>query len=204
MKRLKRLLISSLLAVSGLVVFQGTSVHAATGYQGMVGYRDGVLMNKQWHAAVYIYPAGPGSSAGLVEAVGPGYFVQECSYNTFMSYPKNNFVYRKTGYKKYTTSSDRDKIVSTAKYLANMHSIGYTITTLISTGNLSGRIIYPGNITNARCDGVAEYCYEFNGIPIQGNPWDISTVEGAMVHNSGYDGSWGMTPITQASCMDSY
>lgn len=199
MKRLKRLVISSLFVFGVLVAFHGTSVHAASGYQGFIGYRDGVIMNKQWHAGVFIRPDGPGgSNCALVAALGYGYVVQECSYSLFMDSSSN--VYRKTGYKNYITSADKDKIVSTARYLAAMGSIQYTLSELISYGPGTGRIIYPGNIVNARCDGVSEYAYEFNGVPIQGNPWDISTQAGQAVHNAVF----GMTPITQASMMNSY
>lgn len=108
-------------------------------------------------------------------------------------------VYRKTGYKANATSAQRDKIVSTARYLASRGNVYYSSYYLLNPQVGLEHIIYPGNVYSARCDGVTEYCYEFTGFRLQGSPWDISTVEGVPCHRLG-----NMNPYTQASIMDSY
>lgn len=73
-------------------------------------------------------------------------------------------------------STIRDNIVSMGRRLAT-ENIGYTVQFQVEHNVISSSSwVYPENILNMRCDGVVEYCYEWNGYRIYGNDslWDIS------------------------------
>jgi len=79
---------------------------------------------------------------------------------------------------------------------------------MVSNGSL-GNYIRPFNVTNLRCDGLVEYCYEWYNWPVlydgNGN-WDISnwTTGSNNYHSNLFLTNTGDTfnPVTQWSYMD--
>ena len=168
-------IVSILCALAVLVTVFSHPAEAATGMQGYAAYRDGVAVT-QWHAAIMdkasstdIYP--------VVHARGDGYNVQFGAWNDFLN--GNSFM----GYYKpistNLTSAQRDAVTATARSLA-ADFIGYTIWGQINypvDNNPTGKTtVGISDITAMRCDGVVEYCYEYNNIRIYDNSsyWDIS------------------------------
>ena len=100
----------------------------------------------------------------------------------------------------YTIPSDlsfeeRKSIVNTANLLTQ-YNIGYTIGGNIFFPQIAsmlqintffpGSKIDPNEISQIRCDGVIEYCYEFNGIMVwgrNGDHYDISNPNWTLEHN---------------------
>ena len=80
-----------------------------------------------------------------------------------------------------TSSYKYDLIRGTADELTT-EMIPYSTLSLCSH-DATGTYIYPEDITKIRCDGVIEYCYEYNDVVVRdgtngvyGYWWDISRV----------------------------
>ena len=175
-------IVSILCALAVLVTVFSHPAEAATGMQGYAAYRDGVAVI-QWHAAIMdkassndIYP--------VIHARGSNYNVQYGHWYEFMDglpdypYSNNNFI----GYyrpKQVMSSAQRDQVTATARSLA-ADFIGYIVWGQINYDDgynpNNKTTVGVNDIISMRCDGVVEYCYEFNDIRIYGNDtyWDIS------------------------------
>lgn len=144
---------------------------AAEGNQGYAVYRDGVAMNLTWHAGIMVEPNSSNYGSAIAHAPGGS---ERSGYTTYEKF-LNGHTYKGV-YKPLTamSSHDRDLVVATARYIANRH-INYKLDGMIEATDRGQTRFVPSDITAIRCDGVVEYCYEYNGFPIYGaGYWDIS------------------------------
>ena len=164
------------------------SVNAASGFQGYAIYRDGVTStgfgNFTWHAAIMGRPTRAYSNP-VIHIGGPGYTVESATWKAFLANGTFQGVYRPTSMQEAT----RDNVVATAKELA-ANDIGYVLfqQMQVSSSSNAGLYIDSDEITAMRCDGVVEYCYEYNGPRIYGSDslWDISlNSDDVRSHHSG-------------------
>ena len=141
--------------------------------KGYAVYRDGVPSERYnffWHAGII-----SGRTINLPDPIihigGPDKLVDFCTYEEFLD--GNSFM---GYYRPETKLSDaqRENVVLTATKLTN-YNIGYKIVHQIDY-KATGSIVQPSDIELIRCDGVVEYCYEYNGIRISGgdSSWNIS------------------------------
>ena len=74
----------------------------------------------------------------------------------------------------YISSIERDLVVAMANNLS-CYRINYSLGVQLDHNGIY-TWIYPEDITNLRCDGLVEYCYEFYGFRIFGPDyyWNIS------------------------------
>ena len=146
----------------------------AEGNQGYAVYRDGVAMNLTWHAGIMVEPNSSNYGSAIAHAPGgsDNAKTEYASYNTFLNGKNFKGVYRPH---KPLTDHERDLVVSTARYIAEKR-IPYELSAMMIANENNGRTrFYPKNIQKIRCDGVVEYSYEYNGIPVYGiKYWDIS------------------------------
>lgn len=170
-------IVSILCALTVLVTVFSHPAEAATGMQGYAAYRDGVAGVIEWHAAIMdkasstdIYPVV--HAPGAFQNVQYGSWDDFLNGNTFMGYykPASTSV----------SSTKRDQVTATARSLA-ADFISYTILRQIIypvNNNPSGKtVVGVSDITDLRCDGVVEYCYEFNNViiyPDNSFNWDVS------------------------------
>lgn len=188
-------LISITCALTLLLCVFVSPANAATGWQGYAVYRDGVAVI-EWHGAIMdkatkddVYP--------VVHAVGPGTNVSFGMWSdflagkTFMGYyqPKSELL----------TNSKRDAVTATARRLA-ADFIGYTVNMQMNYPIIDPPpkpFVQVSDISTIRCDGVIEYCYEYNNIRIYGDnvTWDISRWSEA---NKALHGLPFITPKVQA------
>ncbi len=195
-------------------IFTFTVNTFAIDYTGTAVYRDGVT-GGEWHAGISTNSVGDqiGMARGLDE------LTDNVSLSIFIN-PKNTMNNNFKGY--YCKDPDgllTDKeikaiytsIASTAKSLGNAHK-PYTLLLPMDIYAGSGSIT-TSRIASLRCDGFAEYCYEYNGTPVMSfvgkapnykMEWNISTNDGWYAHCFYSDGSPAptrMTPKTQAGYM---
>ena len=92
----------------------------------------------------------------------------------------------------YMTFSRRANVVSTACYFAgtcsDLNLLGYTVNT-IEFVPLQGDIIDPQEVISLRCDGLVEYCYEYNGNMVwgaNGENYNISDIGNVFSHKTLY------------------
>lgn len=172
---------------------------AATGKQGYAVYRDGVLGPVNWHAGIMdkaskddIYP--------VIHSAGSGHNVAYGSWDEFMNVSENcSFVGYYRPVSQNPTSTQRDAVNAVARQLA-ADFIGYTIGAQIAydeDSSTTKAVVQPSDIESMRCDGVVEYCYEYNNIRIYGDDgnWNISKWGGE--YKSKHEG-FGITPRKQA------
>lgn len=156
-------------------------------------YRDNVyipFIGDAWHAALLVEDHA-GKANCLVEHTGSGvvkYSGWESIYNDYVG------TYRP---KASLTTKQKLNVVTTAKTLVTKN-IKYTPTALMHYKKFEGvNKVEPSHIESIRCDGVTEYCYEYNGIRISGadGEWDISK-PGDLTW--GAHATWNVTPRKQA------
>ena len=182
-----------------ILVFASSAVFAGEKYQGMAAYRDGVVAPPlyEYHAGIFI-----GRDANDINPIihaGPNYNVSRVPYyaasgNNFLRPNIFNGVFTKS----VITSTKLDSIRLLASDLT-YEGIGYTALNVIEH-NSTGTRIYPANIVKLRCDGVVEYCYEYNGVKVVNfyegtlgkEYWDISLTLDAVYH-----GGTKMSPRSQ-------
>lgn len=176
---------------------------AASGNVGYAVYRDGVDIAwvNEWHAAMinktsktnsrYVVHANLGSDADYGDWDDFLHGVGNTSSNN-----EAQGVYRpKAG----ITSAQRDVVVETARDLV-AEGIPYTFAGMMGYSLDESRdIIQPDEIAALRCDGVVEYCYEYNGHKIfgSGSAWNIS-INCTETYDAHHDNAW---PSTQAAAM---
>lgn len=189
------------------VVAPLSSATGARGAKNRLGnalYRDGVSslgVEIDWHAGLVGHASGPSYQSGewVIHHPGGSAVVQYDTFKTFLT-DKNGKVHNDMGefYLSTVSQSTAYDIFYTAHDLTN-ESIAYTFSPMLRTSKSSGTI-EPSDITKIRCDGVVEYCYEYNGVRLQGlssdNLWNISTVQGAEYHPASY------RPSAQSQCFD--
>jgi len=168
-------LMTLLFSLLCIFVFKGNETHvlAATGYQGYAVYRDGVILNIEWHAGLMDEPFINSNVYPVMHIGGSGQTVNWVTWPTFMG-GNNTYkgVYKpKSG----ITSAGRDLVTGTSRQL-RLQSIPYSALNMLSpVSGLTGTWIYPYYIATIRCDGVVEYAYEWNNYVIGGGTnWDIS------------------------------
>ena len=152
------------------------TVQRAGDYSGYTVYRDGAALGLNWHAGLMVAPTAATAKCVIhMNDVSDG--VKLDTFKNFMDKESNTYkgVYKpKSG----LTSSKKTAVIATARKLTT-ENIPYVISQQLdyynktSNGTQKGE---PSDISNIRCDGVVEYCYEYNGIRIYGNDtyWDIS------------------------------
>ncbi|SPF36144.1 exported hypothetical protein [Candidatus Desulfosporosinus infrequens] len=194
---MKKLISACLLVISLLLV---NVVPAFASHYGDAVYRDGVLGGLTWHAAINNY-----STVGsyVIEAPGGSGVVQYSSWATFLS---GHTYQGPPQYKSGMTDNDLNNVLNTAIFLANRANVSYTAIDMMH-GTTTGTYIDPGHVTQLRCDGLVEYCYEWYNWPVltdtNGN-WDISNNNSMLYHSSNYytwDG-YTFNPVTQWSHMN--
>lgn len=180
MKKMLRIF-SSIIVVALMAAVFVTPASAATGYQGYAIYQDGVRLWDgglviNWHTGIMYDPYTSTSSVPVIHTPGNGY-VRFATWNDFMG-GNNNFkgVYAPKG---GIISADRDKVRNMAYKLAT-DQIGYVLNVQMNANSsvfsTSQTRIEPKDITQMRCDGVVEYCYEYCNYRIYGSDdnWNIS------------------------------
>ena len=93
------------------------------------------------------------------------------------------------------TFARRRDVVGTAVILAT-YDIGYPwfpTPDLLRYYSGPGTRISPHEVSDLRCDGLVEYCYEYNGLSVWGrysSHYDVSRTEWVSEHNDFYDWPW--------------
>lgn len=170
MKRKKRF-VSAVLAV--LLSFVLATGAGAGDWHGYAVYRDGVItdgtLNVNWHAAL-MDKATMNSSLPVTHIGGLGQRVKYASWSEFMDGKSYMGIYRP---KKAPNAAAFDSFVVMGRKLVN-DNISYTLFGQIDY-NSSSNWVYTSDITRIRCDGVVEYCYEWNNYRVYGadDCWDI-------------------------------
>ncbi len=167
-----------------------------TSYFGCAVYKDGVnviLMGDVWHAAILVTDHKHEHAGCIIEHPGGSSHVKYSGWDSI----EKNYVgtYRP---KSYTTKKLLNA-VTTAKDLTT-RNIVYTPNAQIhynKTKALTVNKVEPSHIESIRCDGVTEYCYEYNLMRISGadGEWDISK-PGNLTW--GAHATWNVTPKKQA------
>lgn len=110
---------------------------------------------------------------------------------------------------KSLTFEDRNAIMETAWTLEGYDIVGYPIFVplfswpdALNCYPAPGSKITPNEIKRLRCDGMIEYCYEYNGHWVwgkNGTNYDISQTANLEEHNYFYDGdpNTGLAPVVQ-------
>ncbi|WP_425803148.1 hypothetical protein ACHOLT_17260 [Desulfitobacterium sp. Sab5] len=200
---MKKIISTCLLVFS--LLFANVSPAFAANHYGDAVYRDGVLDNLTWHAAINNY-----STVGwaVIEAPGGSGVVSSHTWNTFLT-DGDGIVRNYQGppqYKYGMTDNDLNNVLYTARFLANQANVTYTPIDMMH-GYTSMTYISPGSVSQLRCDGLVEYAYEWNNWDVlmdkNGN-WDISNKNSTPYHSSIWFTWTGNTfnPVTQWSYMD--
>lgn len=165
-------------------------------WSGYAIFRDGVIGNYEYHAGIVYRSTMAGANYITRVAHHPGRNEVATTNGTFSEFLNGNKFLdaRKTT----TTISTRNRILAVCDDL-NIESVNYTAQRLINYTNVGSDMkIHPKNVTQTRCDGYVEYCYEYSGQIIRGS--NISTLPGAQNDNSNALGSY--TPKHLRSNMD--
>ena len=199
-------LFSACLLIFSLLLANVAPAFAASHYGDAV-FRDGTLLGATWHAAINNYYT---VGQSVVHAPGGSSVVQRASWTAFISTNtitgKPNNYQGPPQYRSGMTESDLNNILNTALYLADRANVTYNAIDLMQ-GSTSGTYISPGGVTQLRCDGLVEYCYEWYNWPVltdgNGN-WDITNINSRPYHSTYYRTWEGDTfnPVTQWSYMD--
>ena len=144
--------------------------YAATGQEGYAVYRDGVAVI-EWHAGLMNKPSSS-ESAPVIHAPGSGSNVQYDTWSSFLNGKTFKGCFKP---KTSISSTTRDYVIATARELVT-NRIGYTLIYQMDYHGNSGNYVMPYDIKSLRCDGVVEYCYEWQNVRIFGinARWDIS------------------------------
>lgn len=184
------------------------TVENTIGYLGYAVYRDLDLTSLNWHAALmrdeYIYSIDSQGNTVDIDCIvhmpGENQSVEINTWSEFLllnlyqeGKPFNGaYIPRET-----FTHYDRLGIVALANELA-IYDITYSYIEPIDYDERANMVqVEPFDITNFRCDGFVEYCYEYYGYRIYGDDenWDISNPNTSS--KSEHNGLF-LTPKTQA------
>jgi FOG: Glucan-binding domain (YG repeat) len=146
-------------------------VASAKNAEGYAIYTDGSPINPSYHAAIIA----DGTSIPIIHINDIGGPVKWDNYGGFNSKYKFMGIRRP----KYDISElQKSRVIATAIRLTQ-RNIGYTLISQMTYHSSAGTWVEPSNITAIRCDGVVEYCYEYNNTPICGTgavtTWNISS-----------------------------
>lgn len=117
--------------------------------------------------------------AALVDVIEYSQFHQFLNNNTFLGFYSP---------KAAMTTTQQNQVIATAEALnraSAADSIIYCVSTQLKYsgyatktyhGQANTKVIMPANVTSLRCDGLVEYCYEYNNIRISGpaSSWNIA------------------------------
>lgn len=165
-------------------------------WSGYAIFRDGVIGNYEYHAGIVYRSTMAGTNYITRVAHHPGIGEVATISGTFSEFLDGNSFLdaRKTT----STIAIRNRILAVCDDL-DSESVNYTAQRLINYTNVGSDMkINPENVTQTRCDGFVEYCYEYSGQIIRGS--NISTLPGAQNDNSNALGSY--TPKHLRSNMD--
>lgn len=165
-KKIVALIISLTLLLTMVI-----NIQAASGYQGYVVYRDGVLGSYQWHAAMMYKPYSTDYKP-IMHHSGSGYAKID-TWNNFIDGNTYKGVYK---HPSNPNSSTRDLFVAMEKKLAD-ENIPYTYAyQVVYDWTTAGTWVNTDEIENIRCDGVVEYIHEWYGYRVYGNDtlWDVT------------------------------
>lgn len=167
-------------AVAAACLFSIPAGAAVSGAQGYAIYRDGVAAI-EWHAALMELPSAS-MTLPIVHHSGSGK-VTYCQWGTFLDGKNFMGVYKP---KVNLTDSSRFLAVSTAREMVSAN-IGYTLTNQVNFKLPEGGYIRVPDIVSVRCDGVVEYCYEWNNLRVYGSDslWDVSRRSLAIYNHHG-------------------
>lgn len=175
------------------LIFFSVSSYAATGFEGFAIYRNGAFLGTTWHAGL-MDEAHPKKSLPVIHVGQSNDAVVFDSWENFINKKTSNnnafegFYYPKSG---IPSSAKRNAIKALARNLRTKNLL-YTATKQIDYVNSSNTKVEPNELTHCRCDGLVEYCYEYNDIRIYGNNsyWNIS------IRGSEYLNHHSLTSIT--------
>ena len=148
---------------------------AATGYQGYAVGRDGAVLNLTLHNAL-MRTATTTDTNPVIHITG---FGSSVIFDSWANFVGSNVYYGCYKPNSNPSSTDRDKVLVTAGILALRGSnITYTALGQIDypSSVMNNPKVLPADISSIRCDGVVEYCNEYNNIRITGSNafWNIS------------------------------
>lgn len=192
MKKFTAMFLSILFSAT---LFLSPVSYAATGNQGYAVYRDGVVGNIDWHTGIMV-ESYTSASQPISHARGKDYQTELTSYNSFVGPNLFKGTYRpRTG---IPSDNTRNLIVATARYIASEHIEYSAILQMDYNDSTTGAKVMFNDITNIRCDGVVEYCYEYNFQRVFGvdDVWDISKNASAEKNLHTF---FKITPLSQAS-----
>ncbi len=179
-----------------LVIFVSFAISAvASSAYGYAVYRNGAFGGISWHAGLLFddsFSEGNTEHVYHIDNLIQG--VTLCSgddflnNNVFMGYYRPNTV---------LTQAQKINVLTTAYILEENYDIGYNAFYQVNyPSSLTGTVM-PLDITSIRCDGVVEYCYEYNNIRIYGSDanWNVSIASADI--KSAHSG-FAITPKDQA------
>ncbi len=167
-------------AIFIMLITNQTTVLAAVGSEGYAVYRDGVLNGLNWHTGIMYDRTRTYSSLPVIQASGSGYYVSyvRWSHTSLVSFMDGQNYIGSYVPKGGISSAGRDQVKYVANRLANDLISYKSMGQLAFNQNILGTKTYITyeDITHMRCDGVVEYCYEFNGYRVYGDDtkWNIS------------------------------
>lgn len=176
-KKSARSFFISLLSVLLLFLFATNSF--AVDVKGFAVYRQGNAPNPSGHAGL-VCRNGVDASDSIIHVLsGTEYWVRKTSLNTFID-NQDFYGYYVPKTLKNFTAADREKrlsdAISLAESLSRIHEdfLGYNALYQVwytEDKNNNGIVDY-NEIKSIRCDGLVEYCYEYNGFSVY--PGNIS------------------------------
>lgn len=186
-------LVGLLALIGSFLVVPGTA-QAASGYQGYAAYRDGVLFNYTWHAAMMDDPYSNTTSLPVIHQPGSGY-VQWGTWSQFLANNTFRGYYRP---KVQPSSSTRDSFKYMARRLKD-EAITYSGVHQVDSAVWGiGTWVDPYDVVSMRCDGVVEYIFEWYGYRVYGSDtqWDVTRANDYWIWY--YHGFNYVNPKTQA------
>ena len=197
--------ILSVLCIFTLILAVTMPSQAATGYQGYAIYRDGVLGPVNWHGGLMDKPS-KDDIYPVIHIGGPDYQVEYVWWHEFTDgtedypYSKNSFMGYYRPVSQNPTSAQRDAVVATARQLAS-NFIDYCGTEQMhydETSSTTKTYVQPSDIDTIRCDGVVEYCYEYNNIRIYGSDMFWNIARWGALYEAHHASPTAITPRKQA------
>lgn len=196
--------LKSLLKEKGLLTDSSKPSRAASSYVGYALFRDGDGINIDWHAGLLNRSTSTYSDSviHLKKTSAPlNVDIVKDSWSGFLAGNTFKGVYGpRTAY----TSSQANQVIAKARELVG-ESVQYTVTEQLtyhsatSTGTSKGE---PSDIYRIRCDGVVEYCFEYNDIIIWGANSQYGNISIKNSRNVDYHRGGYIVPSTQAGVMN--
>jgi len=184
--------------IISVIVFANVTPAFATDHTGDAVYRDGVFYGVTWHAAINDFMD---INTGVIEAPGDPGVVRYDSWYGFLE--QNTDTYQGPPQFKYgMTINDQNNVLNMARIFADKQRISYTLVDMLHYNQRGQTYVLSDDVTNLRCDGLVEYCYEWYNFPILTDytgQWDISKTTSTMKHTSIMA---GMNPVSQWNAMN--